>query len=50
MLVFRKPSAEVVDGFLKGQSKFDFTYPEVGCHGGPASRGLRRGPDSGQAR
>jgi uncharacterized protein (UPF0548 family) len=31
MLLFRKPSAEAVGKFLKAQSRFDFTYPEVGA-------------------
>jgi len=31
MLLFRKPSPEVIRAFLEAQSKFDFTYPEVGA-------------------
>ncbi len=34
MLLFRKPSAEVIDTFLKVQSKYDLTYREVGATAG----------------
>jgi uncharacterized protein (UPF0548 family) len=39
MLLFRKPSAEVVGAFLKAQSQFEFTYPEVGATGGEPPKG-----------
>ena len=39
MLLFRKPSPEIVRAFLEAQSKFDFTYPEVGATSGEPPKG-----------